>query len=211
MAAVACAVGTLTVPGGAVDLTMDLAAVDAAVRLGQSRADTERASFHAAYRFDINKMPLDYVELVTPFRRVVLTAETRARIGDRIFGQRQALAVLNESGHQLDVHAEITFHPLNTFVTVPRYVVSLEQSGTRIEPARIEAFARYGARVEGTPPLTPVPGGIAPGKSQPMLGATLVARFDRTSVRESAVYDVVIRDDTGRELGRARVDFAKLR
>ena len=40
---------------------------------------------------------LDYVDVVTPFRRVVLAAEARLRAGERLFGQREALAVLDSA------------------------------------------------------------------------------------------------------------------
>lgn len=215
IAAAACAIAAATIPAGAVDLTMDLAAVDAAVRLGQSRAERERAAFHAGYRFTISKAPLDYIELITPFRRVVLTAETRVRIGDRVFGQRQAREILAASDRRVDVHAEFTLHPLNNFIGVPDYMIFLEGAAgasgrLKAAPTTHERIPRFGARVEGAPPLEPVPGGLAPGKSQPLLGGTVIAHFDRRTVNESGVYDLVV-EEAGKELGRVRVDFAKLR
>ena len=211
MAAAACAIAAVAIPAGAVDLTMELAAVDAAVRLGQSRAEKERASFHAGYRFNVNKAPLDYIELITPFRRVVLTAEIRVRIGDRMFGQRQASELVAALDHRVDVQAEFTFHPLNNFVGVPDYTIALAgAAGPPVAPTAHARIPRFGARVAGAPPLDPVPGGLAPGKSQPLLGGTVVAQFDRRTLSESGVYDLVVRE-AGKELGRVRVDFRKLR
>ena len=62
---------------------------------------------------------MDYLEIVTPFRRIVLAAQARAGAGDRRFGQREALEIEAAAPGQIDLYAELTFHPLNTFVLVP--------------------------------------------------------------------------------------------
>jgi hypothetical protein len=208
---------TAPVVAGAIDVVMDRQAVNAAILLGQTRIERDRTRFHEPYRVAVNKAPLDYIDIVTPFRLVVLAAETRAKTGDRSFGQRQALEILAAAAHQVDVHVEFTFHPLNTYIGVPEYAVRLEEeqgaaaSATRIRlPIRIERAARFGARVEGTPLSLPVPGGIAPGKSQPMLGGSVVARFDGQTLNAVGTYDVIV-SENGKELGRARVDFSRLR
>ncbi len=64
---------------------------------------------------------MDFVDVVTPFRRVVMAAESRARQGDHRFGQRDALELLPRStAGTSTIRAEFTFHPLNTFVTRAR-------------------------------------------------------------------------------------------
>src|SRR5215216_4170820 len=137
---------------GAVQMTLEPRAVSEAIAIGQSRIEADRTRFHAPYRVSINKAPVDFVEVVTPFRRVVLTAESRARIGDRSFGQRLAFDVLDAAPAQIDLWAEFTFHPLNTYVGVPAYEISLTDArGARIQPRDIEVQSRYGPRVEGTP------------------------------------------------------------
>ena len=211
VAAVAAATGT----GGAVDVAMDRAAVDAAVTLGQSRTERERLRYHADYRFTINRPPLDYVEVVTPFRRVVLAAEARALAGDRRFGQRQALELLAAADGQLDVRVELTFHPLNTYVGVPEYGIQLVTRAARpaqapVAPVSVERIPRYGARVDGTPVFRPAPGAAGGGKSQPLLGGTVVAHFDGPSLDTNGNYEVIM-EDAGKELGRVSVDFGKLR
>ena len=205
------------VMAGAIDIVMDLQTINAAIVLGQTRIERDRTRFHEPYRVAVNKAPLDYIDIVTPFRLVVLTAETRARTGDRSFGQRQALELVAAAAHQVDVHVEFTFHPLNTYIGVPEYAVRLEEqgaaasAGTRIRlPIRIERVPRFGARVDGTPLSLPVPGGIAPGKSQPMLGGSVVARFDGQTLNATGTYDVIVSENE-KELGRARVGFSRLR
>lgn len=194
---------------GAVDRVLTPTAVTEALKIGQSRVDRDRARYHDAYRIILNKAPVDYIEVVTPFRRVVQAAETRALIGDRSFSQRQGLELAAAAGSQLDVRAEFTFHPLHTFVGVPNYLIRLEGAG-RLEPDGYDRIPRFGARVDGPTLTLPVPGGRAPGDTQPMLGGAVVARFDAAAIMTTGVYDVVV-EEAGKELARARVDFARLR
>ena len=82
------------VGAAAMQATLDPRAVSDAVALGQSRGERERARFHMPYRLVVSRAPVDFVEVVTPFRRIVLEAEARAQTGDRAFGQRQAIELL---------------------------------------------------------------------------------------------------------------------
>jgi hypothetical protein len=167
---------------GAVDLRLDPAAISQALSLGQTAITADQTRFHRPYRVDVSRPPVDYVEVVTPFRRIVLAAQARARAGDRRWGQRQAIELEAASPGQVDVYGELTFHPLNSFVMVPLYRMRVVlPSGGLMEPRNTSSMPRYGPRVDGglvpfTP--TPLPGGPVPGRSQPMLGATIVASFD---------------------------------
>src|SRR6186997_2563841 len=67
-----------------------------AIDLGQSRIDDMRSRFHAAYHIEVMQAPVDYIEVVTPFRRITLDAEAHTRAGDRLYGQREALATLGD-------------------------------------------------------------------------------------------------------------------
>lgn len=203
-----CATATLS----AVQMTLDARAVTEAIAIGQSRVDADRARFHAPYRVPVNKPPIDFVEVETPFRRIALHAESQARIGNRLFGQRQALDMLNAAPAELEVWVELTFHPLNTYVGVPPFEVWLtDRSGVRVRPRALERVPRYGARVDGEPSRLAVPGGLAvAGGSQPMLGGTIIARFDGGPLNATGAYDVLIVDGKA-ELARASVNFAKLR
>ena len=203
-----CAAATLP----AVQMMLDPRAVGEAIAIGQTRVDADRARFHGPYRLPVNKAPIDFIEVVTPFRRVALHAQSRARIGDRSFGQRQALELLNASPVALDVWVELTFHPQNNYIGVPGYEVTMiGAGGARIPPRSVERVPRYGPRVDGEPLRIPVPGGIVlPGGSQPLLGGTVMAQFDGRSLNDSGAYDVVIVEGRN-ELARVRVNLAKLR
>jgi hypothetical protein len=198
----------------AMQSAMDPRAVTEAIAIGQSRIARDRTRFHAPYRLAIDKPPVDFVEVITPFRRVELVAESRAQIGDRSFGQRQALELVNSAPPDLEIQVELTFHPQNTYVGVPDYAVSLMEPGTTaapLQPRTIERAARYGPRVEGAPLPLPVPGGLViPRNSQPLLGGTVSARFDVRQLKASAQYDVVI-GESGKELARVRASLEKMR
>jgi len=196
----------------AMQAALDPRAVSEAIAIGQTRADRDRARFHAPYRLVVGKPPVDAVEVITPFRRVELVAEARAQVGDRTFSQRQALEMLSATPPGLEVQVEFTFHPLNTYVGVPDYVISLiGRDGVRVRPDAIDRTPRYGARVEGSPLPLPVPGGlIVPKESQPMLGGTVTARFDLRAVVPDGQYDVVI-DEAKKELARVRASLERMR
>lgn len=195
----------------AAQLTLTPAEVDEALRIGQTRIAADRTRFHTPYRILVSQAPVDYVDVVTPFRRVVLAADERARLGDRSFGQRQAIELVNAARGRFDLDVELTFHPLNTFVGMPAYDVTLFRAGTRITPATLERVPRFGARVDDLPSSVPVTGGlIATGRSQPLLGGTLVAQFEGNDIDARGTMEVVI-SDGAKQLARATIDFARLR
>jgi hypothetical protein len=190
----------------AVDLRLDPATISQAVSLGQTAIDADLVKAHRPYRVDVSRAPVDYLDVITPFRRIVLAAQAKWRSGDRRWGQRQAIELEAAAPRQIDLYVELTFHPLNSFVLVPPYRVRImPASGGLIEPRNANNMPRYGARVDGglvpfTP--TPLPGGPVPGRSQPMLGATLVASFDGDALAAacSRRCDIVIEEE-----GKTRV------
>ncbi|HEY6506606.1 MAG TPA: hypothetical protein VIY56_01250 [Vicinamibacterales bacterium] len=204
----------------AVQLDLEPRTVVEAVALGQSAFDNDKVLFHRPYHFDVARAPLDVVDVVTPYRRVVIQSELRARTGDRRYGQREAQALVDKYPGQVSVHAEFTFHPLNTFVLVPAYrVVWVTSRGVRIEPATFDAAPRYFVRT-GSDSL-PVPpefsGRATPpgqtGRSQPLLGATVVAFFNGATLerKDDPVRAVVIEEASQGELARLPIDLARLR
>jgi hypothetical protein len=196
----------------AVQLTLEPRAISEAIAIGQSRVEKDRRTFHAPYRVHVNTAPIDFIDIVTPFRRVALHAEARARIGDRSFNQRQAFELLGTAPAEVEVWVELTFHPQHTYVGVPAYRVALvDGRGVRIMPRAIVREPRFGARVDGEPLRIPVPGGLArAGVSEPMLGGTVMAQFDGRVLNTAGAYDVVVEDEK-REMARVRIDLGKLR
>jgi hypothetical protein len=207
LAVIACLL--LVHTAAAMQTTLDSNAVNEALTFGRSRSERDRARFHAPYRLVVNGAPVDFIEVITPFRRLVLEAESRALIGDRSFGQRQALEWLGSGPPTLEVMVEMTFHPLHTFVGVPAYGLALvARGGPAVQPRSIDRLPRHGPRVEGaprpTPRATPIP------TDEPMLGGAMIGHFDAQLLDPTGEYDIVV-DDGGKELARARADLKRMR
>ena len=211
LSVVCCLLGA-SASTSAVEPSLDRRAIEEAIQIGQSRFDAERTRFHAAYRVAVSRPPVDWIDVITPFHRVALAAEARARLGDRVFGQREALAALSNAPNLIELVFELTFHPLNTFVGVPAYDVVLSRGqDTPIKAQYINRYPRFGPRTEVNVPALPNPN-AAPvlGNGQPMLGGTLIAQFAADVIESSGRYDIVITDG-GKELVRTGVDFGKMR
>jgi hypothetical protein len=218
LAAAAALLASATLP--ALEANLNPQSLAEAIDIGQSRINDVRARFHAPYHVVVGRPPVDYIEIVTPFRRVALDAEAHGRAGRRLYGQREALAMLGDNPSRIDVIVELTFHPQNTFIGVPDYDVSLEPAGTgpALEPMTIGRLPRFGPRLAGMLPYPYNVGPPAPGGSQPLLGGSLVATFDGHGLDPAGIYSVVINDNetsngkvTRKALARARLDFGKLR
>src|SRR5205814_8700752 len=92
--------------------TLDPNLLSDAILLGQSTSDSTRANFHVPYHINVGVAPVDDIEVVTPFRRVVLDAESQARAGNRgSYCQRAALATLGDDPSRVDIVVELTFNP----------------------------------------------------------------------------------------------------
>lgn len=209
---VAVSVLCLSAAAGTVQLTLDNRALFDAINIGQSRFDRERLAFHEPYRLRVARPPVDWIDVITPFHRVVLAAEARARVGDRVFGQREAFAVLSQAPGQIDLVAELTFHPQNTFVGIPQYEITLiGPRGSKTQPLRVDRYPRFQARVASPTPELPM-SGAAPvaGQGDPVLGGTIVAPFNGTSLDPMASYTVLVAE-AGKDVARVTMDLSKLR
>src|SRR5918992_462061 len=103
------ALALLLVAGGVI-LPLDHLAIQDALTIANSSFDSTHRRFHADYRFPVNRPPVDFVSVVSPFRRLVLAAETQERLGQRMYGQREALAALQPDPDRFEVYVELTFH-----------------------------------------------------------------------------------------------------
>jgi hypothetical protein len=188
--------------------------VDEAVLIGQNRIEATHARFHQPYRLQVGRAPIDYIDVITPFRRLVLLAEERAQAGSRGFTQREAVAALGDRSTVVELRVEMTFHPLNTFVGVPGFDVVLVPAmppAGPLMPQETIRIPRFGPRTD-TGPLPSPPGSPLnqPTVSQPVTGGTIVAGFPTGTVNGAGVYDVVV-SEKDKELARTRVNFRTLR
>lgn len=201
---------------GAFALTLSTRAISEAVALGQTRIEQDRDRFHRPYRIEVATAPVDWVDIITPFRRVVLEAETQTQNGSRLFGQREALAALKTDPERVTLVVELTFHPLNRFTRVPAYSVILASASGRevpdVVPDGIQYVPRFGPRIGASVLPYPYANNIAvSGGGQPILGGVMEATFAGARLMPDGIYDAVIRDDSQQELARARIDFGRLR
>jgi len=211
-----CAIGG-AIGSFAMQVSLDQRAIQEALDIGNTSIERTRARFHADYRFVVGRAPVDFIEIVTPFRRLVIAAETRARTGTRMFGQREALEALKPDPERVDLYVELTFHPLNTFVGVPGYGVMLKPTrpgALPIRPSAIDRIPRFGPRVDGQTVYRPLPYPIpprVPSGGEPLSGGTLIAAFDGRLLDPEGAYDAVVLDERDKELASVRIDLARLR
>ena len=188
--------------------------IDEALALGLSRIESVHTRFHQPYRLQVARPPFDYLDVVTPFRRVVLNTEERTNLGIRGVTNREAADALGTASGVVEIRVEMTFHPQNVFIGVPGYEVELTVASpaARLMPREVTRIPRFGARINAAP--LPAPPGAPPnqrgGGGMPLTGGTIVAAFSIGTLNTAGAYDVVV-SEMGKELARARVNFAGLR
>lgn len=200
-----------TVAVAAFDQALDAQGLAEAIQIGTTRVDDTRSRFHAPYRVEAMQPPVDYIDVVTPFRRVVLDAEGHTRAGAGLYGQREAIATLGDTPSRLDLVVDLTFHPLNNFIRVPDYTVTLvTAAGNAIAPTAIQRLPRFGPRLSGALSYPYASGGAGPQNGEAISGGMLVAQFDGRALDPRGVYTVLIRE-AGKDVAKASVNLGRLR
>lgn len=192
---------------------LDATSLARAIDIGHTRIEAERKQFHAPYRIGVSRAPIDYVDVITPFRRIAIAADARTHAGNHLFGQREALDTLGATPEQIELRIELTFPPMNTFIGVPGYTVALIPAGggTPVALKDVSRVPRYGLRVDGMPlPYAYPTGAPTSQKSEPMLGGTIVVLIDGRLLDQAGRYDLTIADGP-MTLARSRIDFGALR
>jgi hypothetical protein len=187
--------------------TMGGAEIERAQQVARSR-ESERAQFHSRYVFDLKGDTVIQIEVVTEFRRLVLTTEEHLRLGDQMFsrGVREAEAAMAPTRGLVTFRSKIRFHPLNTYADVPPFKIALG-------PAASTATSLASS------PLTPIDTHANGESSQPfkdaggkrvvaLLGATLQADIPAVRIGPASRPLGVMLD--GREIARVPVDFGRL-
>jgi hypothetical protein len=180
----------------AINVALGLQDVDRALQLAQAFED-QRARFHAPYIIHVNDATVDQIEVITEFRRYVVTAEEQLRQGNWLFAQdaRAAQAALRSWRGRLSLIARLRFHPQNTLSTVPLYDVTIG----RPDVAPLDVVRT---------PVTALLSGMPGDFNAPIMGATIEGIFDAASVGQTA--RPVIVSLAGQDVARVTVDFAKL-
>ena len=195
----------------AFEQALDPASLAEAVQIGQTTIEETRSNFHAPYRVEVMQPPVDAVDVVTPFRRVALDAEAHKRAGGRLYGQREALAALGDNPSRVDVVVDFTFHPLNNYLGVPPYTVTLvSAAGAAIEPAVISRAPRFGPRLSASLPYPYLTGGAGPQNGDSLTGGLVVASFDGRALDPRGTYVISVKEN-GKDVAKAPVNFGRLR
>lgn len=193
--AAALALATSGAGAGAIDLEVTPQDVERALAIARS-SDRERDAFHAPYVRRVDSATVEQVEIISEFRRIVLTAHERLLQGDRAFAYsvRQAQQATAPWKRRVSIVARLRFHPQNTYVAVP--------------PADIELLGRT-AEVIGMlrDPILSLPS-AQPGDRLPILGALVEAVFEAGSLGQDTREFAVRLDE--RELTRVTFDLGAL-
>jgi hypothetical protein len=187
---------------------MGVADIERAQQVARSR-DSERAQFHSRYVFDLPGDTVTRLEVLTEFRRLVITTEEHLRIGDEMFsrGTRLAEAALTPTRGLTAFRCKLRFHPLNTYAEIPPYKLAL---GPALSPG---ASNESGALV---PIETTAAGEFSvpfkdrsTGKTvKTLIGATLDGTLAASGIGQTLRPLGVVLE--GREIARIRVDFTHL-
>jgi hypothetical protein len=181
----------------AINVAPTLADIGRAMRLAQERPD-QRQQFHSPYIVRLLDDPsVDAIDVVTEFRRYVLTAEKELSLGHWLFAQgtREAQAALQPWRGLLSMVARIRFHPHNTLTTVPAYDVTIGHP----DLAAVDVVRT---------PIMAGPSGKRGDLSTPLTGATIEAVFDAAPVGQTVRPVMVML--AGQEVARVTIDFARL-
>lgn len=197
LAAAAAVITAASAPLGAFETFIDGRAIGRAIAIGRSD-QLKRSLFHQAYTIRIGDPVVSRVEVVTEFRRVVLAAEERARLGDALWGAREATEALRPFRGTVAIVAQVTFHPQNRYVSVPPFDLVIYQRAPGTPPLRA-------LDVRALPRLPP---GLAPPGSA-MLGATVTATFDARSLDRFGSYLAGIFQEQ-REILRVPIDLGRM-
>lgn len=168
---------------------IDQRTIERALALGRA-TDRERAQFHGRYVFPLRGLVVERVEVLTEFRRVVLASEEQVRFGNRQFGVRETLPLVQPWRGRVSIVAHVRFHPHNTYVEVPPYELSL---GEGIAPPETQRTPIFGTVSQGTRYLQ---------------GAEVQATFDGAQLMQEP-RTLVVRL-AQEELAAVRIDFGSL-
>jgi len=190
----ALALALVTVPRlGALDVALSQGDIERALAMARG-SEAERSRFHSRYLFSTNDATVAQLEVITEFRRFVITAEERLRQGDWMFtqGTRAAERALAARRGQMTIVTRLRFNPLNVYISVPAFELSLG-----VPPLDTRTTPQY---------APPMPG--QKNTTASLAGALLETDFAAAAVGQMA-RSVSVRLN-GKELTWVTVDFAHI-
>jgi len=180
--------------------SMGGAEMERALSISRAR-DAERQQFHHRYLFDLPGPVVSQIEVITPFRRLVIIGEEHVARGDWMFtrGLRAAEDAIKPMRGMVTLRAIVRFNPLNTFIESPPYTLalsgrtidSLQPISTNLMPLFSNEFKTRDGK-----------------KLSSLIGATLESSFDAGLLGQTSGFVAVTLE--GKDMGHVLVDFSRL-
>lgn len=164
-------------------------------------SEPARAAFHAAYIVNVADPVIEHLEVITEFRRFVLSAEDQLKAGNWMMARggfdpkgRTLKDVLRPLSGQVSIRARLRFHPQNNYVALPAFDILLG------DPTLLPINAVR------TPDLKPATG--EPGTRDVINGATIEIFYNAPTVDDRVLPVRIL--SAGKEQTRVSVDFARI-
>ena len=164
-------------------------------------SDASRSTFHAPYVVAVADPLIEHLEVITEFRRFVLSAEDQLKAGNWMMARggfdpkgRMLKDILRPVAGQISIRAALRFHPQNNYVTLPAFDILLG------DPTLLPINAIR------TPHVTPASG--EPGTRDVINGATIEMFYNAPSIDDRVLPIRILSE--GREVTRVSFDFARI-
>ena len=164
-------------------------------------SEASRALFHAPYIVAINDATVEHLEVITEFRRFVLSAEDQLKAGNWMMARggydakgRSLRDLLRPLSGQVSLRARLRFHPQNNYVVLPAFDILLG------EPTLLAMNAIR------TPQISLANG--EPGSRDVITGATIEVFYNAPTIADRVLPVRLLLE--GKELVRASIDFARV-
>ena len=184
------------VSSAAIDLDITPDEVDRAIGIGR-RGEGAAATFHAAYIRALDStsgtITVQRVEIVTPYRRIVLHAEARRRLGDYVVGRADVGPLLREWRSRVSVVATVRFHPQNLLTSLPPIEAQVRDPILDRTIDSLDVVRK---------PITNI------GTSRPFLGSTVETVYDAGLL--ASVNGTIAIILGNKELARTSMDFRSI-
>jgi len=179
-----------TVSSAAIDLDITPDEVDRAIAIGRRGEPGFHADYVRTIDATVDTITVERVEIVTPYRRIVLHAEARRRVGDVVVGRADVEPLLREWRNRVSVVTTARIHPQNLLASVPPIEAKVHDPilGRAIEPLDVVRK-----------PITRI------GTNRPLLGSTIETIFDAGLL--ASVNGTIAVTLGGKELARTAMDF----
>ncbi len=198
--AVAADGGRVAAARPSLELSPDRIAIERAVRIGRG-PEAQLQAFEEPYRIRLGGPTFMELEVVTPFRRVVLAARQRQLLQDSTWGYSEAAAVLQPYRGLVTLILRVALSPANVDYTLPAFDMAVYPrpgaGPNRLQPIEVRRLPQY------------ITGQLAPAGS-PVLGGLIEETFDAAPLQAEGAALVGLFAD-GREVQRVPVDFNSLR